>query len=219
MTINPKTDIAMKPENKDLRNIETNNSPQQPAGSTGSRAGLAVPAHSGRETPAAARNSPGFSRPLFVITGVVLCMGLASCVVPYDSYGGNTATVTTYRPGYRINSLPGGYRSETISGSTYYYHDGHYYRQASGGYVVVDAPRNSRYHDDYGRRQQIHQPDRLYRESPDRHDGRYERGEVITRLPAGYRQVNQRGNTYYQVGDRYYRRQKDRSYVIVSNPF
>jgi hypothetical protein len=156
---------------------------------------------------------------MFVITGVALCMGLASCVVPYDSYGGNTATVTTYRPGYRINSLPGGYRSETISGSTYYYHDGHYYRQASGGYVVVDAPRNSRYHDDYGRRQQIYQPDRLYRESPDRHDGRYERGEVITRLPAGYRQVNHRGDTYYQVGDRYYRRQKDRSYVIVSNPF
>ncbi len=172
----------------------------------------------------------GFIRPMFVMTGVALCMGVVSCVVPYDSHGGSSVSVTRYSPGYRITSLPGGYRSENISGSTYYYHDGYYYRPGSGGYVVVDAPRTSRYYDDYSRRQQTYQttrtyqqsPDRRdgreYRESPDRHDGRYERTQVITRLPDGYREVNHRGDTYYQAGDQYYRRQGD-SYIITTRPY
>jgi hypothetical protein len=155
---------------------------------------------------------------MFVITGIALSMGLVSCVIPYDSPGGGSVTVTRYSPGYRVNSLPGGYRSENISGSTYYYHDGYYYRPGSGGYVVVDAPRSSRYYDDYSRRQRNYQSGREYSESPDRHDGRYERGEIITRLPEGYRVVKHRGNEYYQTGDRYYRRQGD-SYVIVRSPY
>ncbi len=206
----------MKLKNKDLGNID--NPQQESIASFGSHADASGPVPSEREIPVAAGKLRGFSRPAFVIAGVALSMGLSSCVVPYDSHGGGSTTVTTYQPGYRINSLPGGYRSENISGNTYYYHDGYYYRQGSGGYVVVDAPRSSRYYDDYGRRHQSSQSNREYRESPDRHDGRYDRGEVITRLPDGYRVVNHRGNEYYQVGDRYYRRQKD-TYVIVSSPY
>jgi hypothetical protein len=168
--------------------------------------------------PGASEKPLGFIRPMFVIAGVALCMGLSSCVVPYDSHGGSSVSVTRYSPGYRITSLPGGYRSENISGSTYYYHDGYYYRPGSGGYVVVDAPRTSRYYDDYSRRQQTYQSSRDYRGSSDRHDGQYQRTEVITRLPDGYRVVRHRGNEYYQVGDRYYRRDNN-AYVVVSRPY
>jgi len=47
---------------------------------------------------------------------------------------------------------------------------------------------------------------------------RYQRGEVLTRLPHGHRVVNHRGNTYYQVGDRYYRRD-NKNYVLVNRPY
>ncbi|HSP41235.1 MAG TPA: hypothetical protein VLO11_00050, partial [Luteolibacter sp.] len=75
----------------------------------------------------------------------------------------------------------------------------------------------SRYYDDYNRRQRTHQTTRSYQESSSP-DGRYERTEVITRLPDGYREVNHRGTTYYQAGDRYYRRQGE-SYVITTSPY
>jgi hypothetical protein len=198
----------MNIKNKSPRDIKTNN-PQQEAAI--GKCGDAVP-------PARSGKPRAFVRPMFVITGVTLCMSLASCVVPYDSHGGGSVSVTRYSPGYRINSLPGGYRSENISGSTYYYHDGYYYRPGSGGYVVVDAPRTSRYYDDYSRRHQTYQSGRDYQGSSDRHDGRYDRGEVITRLPEGYRVVNHRGETYYQTGDRYYRRQGE-TYIIASRPY
>jgi len=201
----------MNLENKNLRNLETIDSENEGSVSSGTSMDKARPAHTGGARPLAGKPH-GFARPLFVISGVALCMGLASCVVPYDSYGDSSVSVTRYSPGYRVTSLPGGYRSETISGRTYYYHDGYYYNRGSGGYVVVDAPRSSRYYDDYRNRQ------RTYQGSPDRHDGRYDRGEVITRLPDGYRVVNHRGQRYYQVGDRYYRRQGD-SYVITTRPY
>lgn len=206
----------MNLENKNLRNLETIDSENEGSVSSGTSVDKARPAHTGGASPLAGKPH-GFARPLFVISGVALCMGLASCVVPYDSYGDSTVSVTRYSPGYRVTSLPGGYRSETISGRTYYYHDGYYYNRRSGGYVVVDAPRSSRYYDDYNRRQQTYQTSRDYRTS-DRRDGRYGRNEVITRLPDGYRVVNHRGTTYYQAGDRYYRRQGD-SYVITTRPY
>lgn len=191
--------------NKTARDMKTNNPKQEPA--------------SGKRDDTARPGKPhGFVRPMFVMTGVAVCMSLASCVVPYDSHNRGSVSVTRYSPGYRVTSLPGGYRSENISGSTYYYHDGYYYRPGSGGYVVVDAPRASRYYDDYSRRQRTCQTDRNYQESPDRHDGRYDRGEVITRLPDGYRVVNHRGSEYYQIGDLYYRRDNN-AYVIVSRPY
>lgn len=213
----------MHQENKYLRNCETNHSKNEPAVSSGASTDQTEPAHTGKEFPTAAKPH-GFFRPAFVITGMALCMGLTSCVVPYDSPGGGSVSVTSYSPGYRVNSLPGGYRSEIISGGTYYYHDGHYYRQGSGGYMVVEAPRNSRYYDDYSRRQRTYQTDhgyqmdRNYRQSDNRYDQRYDRGEFITRLPDGYRTVNHRGNTYYQAGDRYYLRQNN-GYVITTSPY
>jgi hypothetical protein len=207
----------MNLENKDFRNIEIKNSPQEPPQFSGEGDSSADPSHTGREFPLAGKPH-GFYRPIFVISGVALCMGLASCVVPYDSHEGGSVSVTRYNPGYRVASLPGGYRSETISGSTYYYNDGYYYQPRSGGYVVVDAPRSSRYYDDYNRRQRTYQSSREYQDSPNRRDGRYEGSEVITRLPDGYREVNHRGETYYQAGDRYYRRQGE-TYVITTRPY
>jgi hypothetical protein len=198
----------MKIEINPTRDMRTNNHQQQPA----------IDKHADVVRPALSEKPNGFIRPMFVISGVALCMGLASCLLPYDSQDGGSVSVTRYSPGYRVNSLPGGYRSENISGSTYYYYNGYYYRPVSGGYVVVDAPRTSRYYDDYSRRQRTYQTNREYQESPKRHDGRYDRSEVITRLPKGYRVINHRGNEYYQVGDRYYRRQND-TYVIVSSPY
>jgi acyl-coenzyme A synthetase/AMP-(fatty) acid ligase len=181
-------------------NLENNNDPI--LGFTHSEvANVAIfPASSDEAGPArCGSTSSGLSRSLFAIAGLGLCMGLSSCVVPYDTYGQSDVTVTTYRPGYQVTALPRGYRSEVISGTTYYYYDGHYYRRGSGGYVVVEAPRTSRYYADYGRYQQ----------------GRH---QVITRLPGGYREVTYRGQRYYQVGDRYYRRQGD-GYIIVSRPY
>jgi len=216
MTTNPEKITAMNLENIDLRNIETNN-PRQETVAFSEGDGTAAPALAVVESPPAGKPH-GFFRPLFVMSGVALCMGLVSCVVPYGSYGDSSVSVTRYSPGYQINSLPSGYRRETISGRTYYYHDGYYYQPRSGGYVVVDAPRSSRYYDDYNRRQRTYQTSRTYQESPNRHDGRYDRGEVITRLPDGYRVVNHRGKTYYQAGDQYYRRQGE-TYVITTRPY
>jgi hypothetical protein len=207
----------MHQENIYLRNRETNHPKNEPVVLSGASTDQTGPAHTGKEFPDGAKPH-AFFRPAFVITGMALCMGLTSCVVPFDSPGGGSVSVTSYSPGHRVNSLPGGYRSEIISGGTYYYHDGYYYRQGSGGYMVVDAPRNSRYYDDYSRRQRTYQPDRVYRQSDNRYGQRYDRGEVITRLPDGYRTVNHRGNTYYRVGDRYYLRQND-SYVITTSPY
>lgn len=218
----------MNLEYKDL--IEIHHPKNDPAIVSDTNLDGVAPAYCGSEFQAVAGKSAGFRRPWFVITGMALCMGLTSCVVPYDSNGGGSVTVSRYSPGYRINSLPGGYRSETISGSTYYYHDGYYYRSGSGGYVVVDAPRSSRYYDDYSRRQRTYQTNRNhqtsrdyqtnqdYRSSSNRDGQRYERTQIITRLPDGYREVNYRGQRYYQSGDRYYRRQGD-SYIIVSRPY
>lgn len=181
------------------------------AGSRSPRLGSETPAYGGKSR---CRSIPGV-----LITSAALCMSLATCVVPDHALSSGSVTVTSHRPGYTVSSLPGGYRRENILGSTYYYHDGSYYRQGSGGYVVVDAPRNSRYYGDYSRRHRNTQLNRGFvRNSDRRHDRNYERGGGITRLPDGYRQVNHRGNTYYQVGDRYFRRQGE-SFVVVNRPY
>lgn len=41
-----------------------------------------------------------------------------------------------------VKTLPRGYREEQYDGVRYYHHSGTYYRQGSGGYMVVDAPRS-----------------------------------------------------------------------------
>jgi hypothetical protein len=154
------------------------------------------------------------SASLLLASGLVLGI-LPSCVDTYASHGQASVTTTSYhQPGYRINALPRGYRSEMISGSNYYYHNGAYYRRQSNGYVVVEAPRTSRYYSEY---------DRIrvggnYRTSDNHRGQRNESVRVITRLPAGYRVVNHGGSQYYQAGGNYYRRQGS-GYIIVSSPY
>ena len=92
-----------------------------------------------------------------------------------------------------------GPRSST--GTSYYQHNGTYYRRQSGGYVVVDAPR-SRYDRSPG-----------YRGRPQTY-----RETSITRLPRGYREINYRGNRYYQVNDIYYQR-RGSVYITVTRPY
>lgn len=167
---------------------------------------------------AGAMSSRSLSRPVAMLAGVALCIGLASCVGPYDSYGGGSLGYRSYSPGYSVNSLPGGYRKENISGSTYYYHDGHYYRRNSGGYVVVEPPRSSRYYNDYTQRQRRGQSRHDHRQTSSRRDSRHDGAQVVTRLPRGYREINHRGNTYYQAGDRYYSR-RGNGFIAVSSPY
>lgn len=150
---------------------------------------------------------------LLLASGLAIGM-LSSCVAPYDSHAEASITTTSYQPGYRINSLPSGYRSEVISGSNYYYHNGAYYRRQSNGYVVVDAPRTSRYYTEYDR----HRGSGNHRSSNNYRDQRNDRVTVITHLPSGYRVVNHGGSQYYQSGEIYYRRQGS-GYIVVSRPY
>jgi hypothetical protein len=120
------------------------------------------PGHGKREIPVTKGKSQGWLGALSVISCAALCIGLSSCMYPYEPYGERSVTITRYSPGYTVSSLPGGYRSENITGITYYYYDGHYYQRGSVGYVVVDAPRGSRYYDDYVRRQRNYDSRRNY---------------------------------------------------------
>ncbi|MES2981051.1 MAG: DUF6515 family protein [Verrucomicrobiota bacterium] len=188
------------------------------------------------EVPIAKKSYQPF-KSLMVLSSVAVGLSLSSCVDPnYNAYGHNShhsGYSSGYSPGYRITSLPRGYRTENISGRTYYYHDGHYYQPNSGGYAVVTAPRSSRYYTEYsryrqpstttyrtregsynGRTDQRYDRDSRY----DDRDSRYGGAQIVTRLPSGYREVNHRGVTYYQSGDRYYSRQGN-GYVIVQRPY
>ena len=123
---------------------------------------------------------------------------LTSCVDPYYT-GPSSATVTVHRPGYVVQTLPHGYRTEVIGGTSYYYHDNVYYRPQGRGYVVVESPRrHSRRHDwDHGPRRDV---------------------TVIRELPSGYRVVTHGGQRYYRVGDVYYQ-SRGSGYVVVRSPF
>lgn len=146
------------------------------------------------------------TRSILLTAGLGLGMSLTSCVAPYDS-GVATTTTTSYRPGYTVNTLPGGYRTEVIDGSDYYYNNGSYFRRSGGSYVVVDAPRRSRYYEEYSR-----YGNRTVHNHPDGSS------HVITELPRGYSTVNYQGEPYYRYQDRYYRRQGS-GYVVVASPF
>jgi len=143
-------------------------------------------------------------KPLLLgLLGVAVAILFSSCVDPYvQNQGYAQQTVTTYRTGYEVQSLPSGYRTEVIGGTQYYQHDGTYYRPRSGRYVVVEAPRSSR--DGYSR--------------SDRYDNRGGQTTVIRELPSGYRTVTHRGTRYYQANDNYYQ-QQGTGYVIVRSPF
>lgn len=148
----------------------------------------------------------------------ILTLGAAglitSCVDPYYAGGGTTTTVTHYQPGYMVDTLPGGYRTESIGGVSYYRHNDVYYRPQGRRYVVVERPGRG-----YGR-------------GPDRHDGRdrYDRGpnrndrgpgrqtSIIRTLPSGARVVTHRGERYYESRGTYYRPSSG-GYMIVGKPF
>lgn len=77
---------------------------------------------------------------ILLLAGFGLTIGttLPSCVEPYH---GTNQTVTTYQPGNEVRSLPKGYQTEVIAGTTYYCHGGTYYRPMHSKYVVVADPR------------------------------------------------------------------------------
>lgn len=165
---------------------------------------------------------------LMILSSAAIGLSLSSCIDPsYNPYGNNSHSTYSsgYSPGYRINSLPSGYRTENISGRTYYYHDGYYYQPNSGGYAVVEAPRTSRYYTEYSRHRQPSYSsygtrDGSYTRTEQRYDSdqRHEGAQIFTRLPSGYRVINHRGITYYQSGDRYYSRQGN-GYILVQRPY
>jgi hypothetical protein len=65
----------------------------------------------------------------------------ASCVEVRDPVPStSTVTTTTYRPGYVVETLPSGYETRVVRGTTYYTYGDTYFRPASSGYVVVDLP-------------------------------------------------------------------------------
>jgi hypothetical protein len=77
---------------------------------------------------------------ILLLAGFGLAIGtlLPSCVEPHR---GTRQTVTTYQPGLEVKSLPKGYQTEVIAGTTYYCHGGTYYRPKQSKYVVVADPR------------------------------------------------------------------------------
>lgn len=126
---------------------------------------------------------------LFASAGILAATLLSGCVDPYAQTS-VTASVSNYRPGYEIRTLPPGYRVQTVQGVRYYYHNGTYYQPRSGRYVVVSAPHH------------VHQ----------RHD------VIVRRLPNGYRVESHRGRTYYRVNSTYYERRSG-GYIIVGRPY
>lgn len=155
-------------------------------------------------------------KPALAIGGLALGLSLTSCVDPSLTY--SQGQYSPYSTGYRVSTLPTGYRTESISGRTYYYHNGHYYQPGSNGYSVVEAPRSSRYYDDYSSRRQSYNSDRGDRSTYGRNDQRHDRSQVISRLPGGHRVIQHNGNSYYQSDNQYYRRQGD-GYIMVNSPY
>ncbi|MBB5352153.1 hypothetical protein HNR46_002396 [Haloferula luteola] len=146
-------------------------------------------------------------------------LSLSSCVDPY--YAG-PASVTTYQPGYVVNTLPSGYSTVSVSGTTYYRHNDVYYRPRGNRYVVVERP-GGQYIGPHGDRDRDGRPNwRDQRDNRyDRRDGRYDRdshAHFVQTLPSGYRVVTHRGTRYYVAGNTYYQPQNN-GYVIVANPF
>lgn len=144
---------------------------------------------------------------ILITAGLAGAFSLSSCVAPYDSGVTTSTEVTTYRPGYTVNTLPSGYRSESIAGTNYYYHNGAYYQRRSNDYVVVNAPRQSRYYNEYSQygNTTVH----------NHADGS---SHIITQLPSGYTTVQYQGEPYYRYQDNYYRREGS-GYVTVASPF
>lgn len=143
---------------------------------------------------------------------------LTSCADPY--YTGTTASVTAYRPGYVVHTLPPGYRTEVVSGTRYYHHNNVYYRPQGRDYVVVEAPRRQGRDRDWDRRGNDRdwdgRPDRG--RDRDRHDHGHRDVTVIRELPRGYKVINRGGQRYYQAGNVYYQ-SRGEGYIVVRSPY
>ena len=148
-----------------------------------------------------------YFKPIIFSAAAGAILTLASCVQPYGPPVATTTSVKSYSPGYSVRSLPNNYRSERIGGANYYYHNGAYYQRRSNDYVVVSAPRKSRYYNEYTN----------YRRTPARTVSTTSERR-ITRLPRGYETVQYRGEPYYRSQNNYYRRQGS-GYITVANPF
>ncbi len=110
---------------------------------------------------------------------------------------------TRHEPGQRVSSLPSGYRSEQIQSSTFYYHQGNFYRARGDGYIVVAPPEKSRYYEEY---------------LGYRTDGGDDAPRYISRLPGGYRTHNYNGERIFVHQDQYYRRH-GQGYTLIAKPF
>ena len=147
---------------------------------------------------------------------------LSGCVETYSPAPGG-AVVTTYQPGYVVQTLPQGYRTEVISGTRYYYHDNVYYRPQGSSYVVVRSPRPGGTGWDGNQRGYDRDWDGVDRDGDgrDRDDYQHHRHSevrVIHTLPSGYVVVNRSGQRYYRVGNVYYQ-SRSGGYVVVDSPF
>ncbi|BCU79224.1 DUF6515 family protein [Luteolibacter sp. LG18] len=121
---------------------------------------------------------------------------LTSCIV--DPAPPQRVVYRDYRPGYVVETLPGGYQTEVVGGVQYYHHDNIYYRPQGRGYVVVESPR-------------MHGP----MMPPPGHMGF---GTTVTTLPNGARIVTH-NRTRYWVHDNVYYQSRGDGYVIVRSPF
>jgi hypothetical protein len=153
-------------------------------------------------------------RPFLAFTAATVFLYLVSCVDVYDDGGNGNyrgSSMTTYQPGYRLTTLPSGYRTENISGRNYYYYNGSYYKRSSNGYVVTEAPRQSRYYKEYSRTRQNEHP-----------NGRttyttHQPGHRTTSLPQGYRSESISGRNYYYHNGAYYLKNSG-GYVVTEAP-
>lgn len=135
-------------------------------------------------------------------------LALSSCVDPY--YGSASVTTTTYEPGYVIDTLPSGYTTIDIGGTTYYSYNDTYYRPRGNRYVVVEHPQRAHRHSGpHGDRDH----DGIDNWQDRRRDNAY-----VQRLPERYRIVTHRGTRYYVAGDTYYR-PRGEGYMVVTSPF
>lgn len=122
----------------------------------------------------------------------------------YDHYGHpahSKGSVSQYRVGYQVRTLPPRYQTLTYGGSRYYYHNNVYYRPHGRGYIVVENPRG--------------------RATTTRSYSARTSGpnvSVIRTLPRGHRVVTYNGVRYYQHGSSYYQPTRG-GYHLVANPY
>ncbi|WP_367278946.1 DUF6515 family protein [Pseudomonas sp.] len=64
-----------------------------------------------------------------------------------DGHGNGWGPGPQYRPGYVINSIPGGHSRVGWHGQDYFYSGGYWYRPQGPRYVIVQPPRGIRVHE------------------------------------------------------------------------